>query len=838
MYMSGSVHVSSAEHAALYGKLRSALLSRHFALNKYFRTNTFFFENTLESKDEAEDLCKKDSGVQLKERWRIYDHSGENPLLLGAKLLTCLAIEHALGHVEALKIIRPALKSLGTLYKFRGNHFDGYIIRWDPVTSDRWTTAGKDGMKKPLYCAEFLVDGNNDKYLYCCPSNDPRHYPLKSVEQNKREEYCRLYRRWEVSMDELVGLVTCYFMISQLVQDRDIQREVKIQVNKLADYLAEHSYILVRPCGGFTGRGASGILPALEFPFSRVFNRITGQSYFSRGDFKSAMEKGNVWKCLEGPIRTFSLAGVAATVATPFLSPLFTELGLRSLIMTGTPLNPVQIARSLAVYLHRDCFDVFDDCSAKEFAVAAALKELASVVNRFNIWVDGSAYLGGGPAAGFLPFIGLTGLDDPDLTVRDHYISWLAERRKHPILDQPGIGAKSAFASAVSVVLNSGPHEEQNLVSLLDEKYNVIHSNYCSPYSYRDADGFVGNDNLALMNKRDDITRNWTNTSELFDPGLDYMVSLALAWLHSKRQADVGSSITTTDFPSHIFQTSSWPAAAVPEIIINDNAITLPLNQIQSSPVPRIVNGEADLFLDNQIPQKSDVPAPILPKNTLQLLIDKWVTVRESDSDVDTGIILRNGDEYEFVEATGSIWAGVWLKDANGPGGWNNVDYDTKFPLHGGLDPQNAHPYCLLGKLHNYFFIGERRARERYFYFGEFSDCKLYLRVNDDTPGNGSGMFRCHIKVWGKPQSRRITCVKKNDIIESVGGIDSDGSVWTLSASEVILQIERGHSFFVENPEGDRVNVIVSVSKKGQKYIKTEADADEPNNLLALPSCL
>jgi hypothetical protein len=72
-------NVSSAEHAALYGKLRSALLSRHFALNNYFRTNMFFHENSLESNDTAEDLCKKDTEVQLKERWRISNHDGENP---------------------------------------------------------------------------------------------------------------------------------------------------------------------------------------------------------------------------------------------------------------------------------------------------------------------------------------------------------------------------------------------------------------------------------------------------------------------------------------------------------------------------------------------------------------------------------------------------------------------------------------------------------------------------------------------------------------------------------------------------------------------------------------
>ena len=86
---------------------------------------------------------------------------------------------------------------------------------------------------------------------------------------------------------------------------------------------------------------------------------------------------------------------------------------------------------------------------------------------------------------------------------------------------------------------------------------------------------------------------------------------------------------------------------------------------------------------------------------------DNVVTVRESDGDVYTGVAIKNGDVYDFSEITGSIWAGVILTGNNDADGWQNVDYDTKFPLHGGIDPQNAHPYCLSGKLVNYFFIGK-----------------------------------------------------------------------------------------------------------------------------------
>jgi hypothetical protein len=36
---------------------------------------------------------------------------------------------------------------------------------------------------------------------------------------------------------------------------------------------------------------------------------------------------------------------------------------------------------------------------------------------------------------------------------------------------------------------------------------------------------------------------------------------------------------------------------------------------------------------------------------------------------------------------------------------------------------------------------------------------------------------------------------------------------------------------------GRPVRVIVAVSRFGNKYLKTEADGAEPNNLLSLPEC-
>lgn len=128
---------------------------------------------------------------------------------------------------------------------------------------------------------------------------------------------------------------------------------------------------------------------------------------------------------------------------------------------------------------------------------------------------------------------------------------------------------------------------------------------------------------------------------------------------------------------------------------------------------------------------------------TKPLQVDQLITVPESAADVDTGIDVGPGDEYAF-EAWGIVYSGVFGTRRKNPRGWENIDHNPKFPLHEGDD---AHPYSLLGKFEGlpYFYIGTGRARQSY---ADTQVRRLYLRINDDQPGNGNGEFHCRVQLW------------------------------------------------------------------------------------------
>jgi len=91
----------------------------------------------------------------------------------------------------------------------------------------------------------------------------------------------------------------------------------------------------------------------------------------------------------------------------------------------------------------------------------------------------------------------------------------------------------------------------------------------------------------------------------------------------------------------------------------------------------------------------------------------------------------------------------------------------------------------------------------------------------------------------------QVDCIVKDDRfnpyerIQYLGGPNSGGGRWKLSQQQVIAAIEANTygPFWVASPGGRQVKLVIAVSPYGNKYVKTEADGLEPNNLLSLRSC-
>jgi hypothetical protein len=65
-------------------------------------------------------------------------------------------------------------------------------------------------------------------------------------------------------------MVTSLWLLNKLSTDRDILSQARRQARRVGQYLSTNGYIMVKPLGGLSWRGGTGVLPMMEEAIARA----------------------------------------------------------------------------------------------------------------------------------------------------------------------------------------------------------------------------------------------------------------------------------------------------------------------------------------------------------------------------------------------------------------------------------------------------------------------------------------------------------------------------------------------------------------------------------------
>ncbi len=499
----------------------------------------------------------------------------DNPLGVTGKLLVPLCVEALLGNSNARSLVRAALTSLQTMFPFTGD-FAGYPLRWDPVSSFDWSDRLPVWGDVGRYSRNFMID-DSGRYQLSAPVHDWRgarrlsDHEFKQLTDQQRQQwqarnrdtYHARFRQCEPSSDEMCGLITGLFFVTQTLPG-PLARQATAMLDNIAKYLSRHAYFHVRPNGGFASRGPALGSLAAEYAYQRVFARALGNPHPAIGGMPDVLQQAGLWFSLEKAWTLGAAAGITVEVFTPVLAPILdsvlgpagaaaglTASALLAFLLangvTGADLGGAfalsqnQIIFDCETRIADDGISIDEECP-NEIVLGALMRPLSAGRRLgwyMNQWGSRAA---SGWALGFLPYFALTGLDDSDTTVANNYMGLYDHRAKYNVgwLQWPAYkdAPRGMFWAAPALLLASGQADrnpgrvqtyEQHLVTGLAAAYDW----FAQQGSTIQPGGATVPGALPVVKSQ----QAGPYGAEDINEALDYLWAVSLAWLYGHRQA-------------------------------------------------------------------------------------------------------------------------------------------------------------------------------------------------------------------------------------------------------------------------------------------------------------